>query len=118
MVLPLNTYNLNTVHNSQQNVVSNLPRIPSANGVPITNQFISETQSINRQTNNLQPNYMKKVYSPYLSPSNGSTTESFLKSKISFSPAFQHNEKATRYQMVSEINQKLYKMQKKIDLFI
>ena len=45
-------------------------------------------------------------------------SESFIKAKSTYSPNFQHNEKATRYQMISEINQKLYKMQKNIDLYI
>ncbi len=100
-------YDVNKVSNNQ-----------TANGMPITNNFVGEPTNVYRQSNNLSPNYMKQVYSSYLAPSNGSTTESFLKAKASFSSNFRHNEKATRYQMVSEINQKLYKMQKKIDLFI
>ena len=47
-----------------------------------------------------------------------STTESFLKAKTSYSSNFRQNEKATRYQMISEIDLKLYNMQKTIDLFI
>ena len=100
-------YEVNKVSNNQ-----------SANGMPITKNFVGEATNIYRQNNSLSPNYMRQAYSSYLAPSNGSTTESFLKAKASFSSNFRHNEKAIRYQMVSEINQKLYKMQKKIDLFI
>ena len=61
---------------------------------------------------------MKNVYSPSLAPSTGSTTESFLKAKTSYSSNFRQNEKATRYQMISPQDLKLYNMQKSIDLYI
>ena len=117
---PTNTYN--SVYSVQPiaNVKSTYNTTYSANVVPINNQssFVDETFNTYRRNNNLIPDYMKKVYSPSLAPSSGSTTESFLKAKAALSSNFRHNEKATRYQMISEITQKLYKMQKNIDLYI
>ena len=89
-----------------------------ANGMPISENSVNQVEHSSRQFNNLAPRYMKNIYSPSLSPSSGSTTENFLKSKALLSSNFRHNEKATRYQMISEIDLKLYNMQKTIDLFI
>ena len=117
---PTNTYNSAYSVQPLSNVKSPYNTTYSANVVPINNQssFVDETFNTYRRNNNLMPDYMKKVYSPSLGPSSGSTTESFIKAKSTYSPNFQHNEMATRYQMISEINQKLYKMQKNIDLYI
>lgn len=115
--------------NTQTNPISNVTQ-PSAyhynkvntqqfaNGMPISENSINQIEHSFRQFNNLTPRYMKNVYSPSLSPSSGSTTESFLKAKALLSSNFRQNEKATRYQMISEIDLKLYNMQKTIDLFI
>ena len=118
----INTYTLPTTskynqsHSTDYHIKANA--VQSANTMPVTKMFVGEPSNIEKQNNNLLPNYMKQVYSPYLAPSNGSTTESFLKAKSTFSSNFRHNEMATRYQMTSEIPLKLYKMRKKIDLFI
>ena len=117
---PVNTYN--NIHGIQPiaNVNGRYSTTYSANDMPINHHtnFVDETSSLYRRYNNLAPNYMKNVYSPSLGPSSGSTTENFLKAKSIFSSNFRHNEKATRYQMISEIDLKLYKMQKNIDLYI
>ena len=117
---PVNTYN--NIHGVQPiaNVTSRYSTIHSANDMPINHHtnFVDEPSSSHRRYNNLTPNYMKNVYSPSLAPSSGSTTENFLKAKSILSSNFRHNEKATRYQMISEIDLKLYKMQKNIDLYI
>ena len=117
---PINSYS--NVHSIQPIATVNgtYSNTYSANGMPITSQanFVDQSSNIYKRNNNLVPDYMKKVYSPSLAPSSGSTTESFLKAKSINSSNFRHNEKATRYQMTSEINLKLYKMQKNIDLYI
>ena len=117
---PVNTYN--NIHGIQPmaNVNGRYSSTYSANDMPINHHtnFVDETSNSYRRNNNLTPNYMKSVYSPSLGPSSGSTTENFLKAKSILSSNFRHNEKATRYQMISEIDLKLYKMQKNIDLYI
>ena len=117
---PVNSYN--NIHGIQPiaNVNGRYSTTYSANDMPINHHtnFVDETSSSYRRYNNLAPNYMKYVYSTSLVPSSGSTTENFLKAKSIKTSNFRHNEKATRYQMISEINQKLYKMQKNIDLYI
>ncbi len=118
----INTYNTATINSFNQNQNTdydlNVNAVRSANTMPVTKNFVGEPSNIEKQNNRLVPNYMRQVYSPYLAPSNGSTTESFLKAKTSFSSNFRHNEMATRYQMTSEIPLKLYKMRRKIDLII
>ena len=87
-----------------------------ANTMPITSRNVGDIKNSNRQENNLHHNFRKQVYSPYLAPSNGSTTESFLKSKSIKSSIYRHNEMSTKYHMISAIPIKLYNMQRKIDL--
>ena len=41
-----------------------------------------------------------------------------LKSKSLNSPIYRHNEMSTKYNMISSVPMKLYKMQKSIDLFV
>ena len=117
---PINSYS--NVHSIQPIATTNgrYSNIFSANDMPINSQtnFVDQSSHTYRRNNNLVPDFMKNVYSPSLGPSSGSTTENFLKAKSINSSNFRHNEKATRYQMTSEINLKLYKMQKNIDLYI
>ncbi len=111
-----NSYSINSINHSQpvQNISSN--SVVSANTMPMTKNFVSQVSNSNKQNNNFHHNYLKRIYSANLTPSNGSTTESFLKSKSTFSPIFRHNEMATRYEMISSIPMKLYQIKKKINL--
>ena len=87
----------------------------SANIVPINNRIVSETNSIKRPLNNVHPNFLKNVYMNNQSSSNGSLTESFIRSRASLSPAYFHNEISTRYDMISAIPMKLIQMKKSIE---
>lgn len=118
MAININTPVYNTYHSKPLSNIGKPINNLTANDVPFTENSVTQITNINRQNNNLSPNYMRQVYSNHLAPSNGSTSESFLKARASLSSNFRHNEKTIRYQMISEINQKLYKMQKKIDLYI
>ena len=117
------TTTINNLNGPQQPIyqINNLSSsVKSANSVPSHNasNFVDETHHSYKKNNSLQPNYMKQVYSPLLAPSNGSTTESFLKSKSLLSSNYRHNESVTKYEFISKGHLKLYQMQKKIDLFI
>ena len=117
-VNPTTSYNNNLFNQPSINHYSKINTQQFANGMPISENGITQIEHSSRQFNNLKPNFMKNVYSPSLAPSAGSTTESFLKAKTSYSSNFRHNEKATRYQMTSQQDLKLYNMQKSIDLYI
>ena len=117
-VNPTTSYNNNLFNQPSINHYSKINTQQFANGMPISENGITQIEHSSRQFNNLKPNFMKNVYSPSLAPSAGSTTESFLKAKTSYSSNFRQNEKATRYQMISQQDIKLYNMQKSIDLYI
>ena len=51
------------------------------------------------------------------SASNGSLTESFIRSRASLSPSYFHNEISTRYNMISAIPLKLTQLKKSIEKF-
>ena len=113
-----NSVNINSYQNLDTKPISynNVSNI--ANSVPITDSYVRSIGEANRQQNNLHHNYRKQLYSVYGAPSSGSTTESFLKSKSLNSPVYKHNEMSTKYNMISSVPMKLYKMQKSIDLFV
>ena len=113
-----NSVNINSYQNLDTKPISynNVSNI--ANSVPITDSYVRSISESHRQQNNLHHNYRKQLYSVYGAPSSGSTTESFLKSKSLNSPVYRHNEMSTKYNMISSVPMKLYKMQKSIDLFI
>ena len=117
-VNPTTSYNNNLFNQPSINHYSKINTQQFANGMPISENGITQIEHSSRQFNNLKPNFMKNVYSPSLAPSTGSTTESILKAKTSYSSNFRQNEKATRYQMISQQDLKLYNMQKSIDLYI
>lgn len=87
-----------------------------ANHVPTNNRTILEPNAIRRPGNNLHPNYLKQVYMPgNNASSNGSSTESFIRSRASMSPAYAHNEILTRYEMISMVPLKLVQIKKSIE---
>ena len=89
----------------------------SANNVPTNNRIVSESSSIKRSLNNVHPNFLKNVYMKNQSSSNGSLTESFIRARVSLSPAYFHNEISTRYDMISAIPMKLIQIKKSIEKF-
>ena len=89
----------------------------SANTVPTNNRIVLESSSIKRPLNNVHPNFLKNVYMNNQSSSNGSLTESFIRARVSLSPAYFHNEISTRYDMISAIPMKLIQIKKSIEKF-
>ena len=88
--------------------------ITSANPVP-TNRMVTEPNVIKRALNNVSPNFLRNVYMSNQSSSNGSLTESYIRSRASLSPAYQYNEISTRYNMISAIPMKLVQIKKSIE---
>ena len=60
----------------------------------------------------------RKIYSPKLAPSQGITTEAFLKSRELFGPIYVHNEKVTKYLMISSIKTLARQQKNSIDFTI
>ena len=75
----------------------------SANAMPITKRAIQEPNVLKKTNNNVYPDFIRKLYNNNQSSSNGSLTESFIKSRASLSPAYMQNEIATRYNMISSM---------------
>ena len=89
----------------------------SANSVPTNNRLISETGVTKRPLNNTPPNFIRHVYINNQSSSNGSLTESFIRSRASLSPSYFHNEITTRYNMISAIPLKLPQLKKSVEKY-
>ena len=105
-----NPYAINEIYASKplRNESSSL----SANSMPTNNSVISETGVTKRALNNSPPNFIRHVYINNQTASNGSLTESFIRSRASLSPSYFHNEIATRYNMISAIPKNLTNLKK------
>ena len=87
----------------------------SANIMPTNLRIVSESNAVKRPLNNVPPNYLRHAYIGNQSASNGSLTESYIRSRASLSPAYSHNEIATRYDMISAMPIKLIQIKKAFD---
>ena len=105
-----NAYGINEVYASKplKNETSSL----SANIMPTDNRIVSETGVTKRPLNNTPPNFIRHVYINNQSSSNGSLTESFVRSRASLSPSYFHNEIVTRYNMISAVPKTLSQLKK------
>ena len=91
-----NHSNLN--HNTLNNSVANdMPRLSSRRPI-FEPQNINNSNTLNNQI------YASKRYHKNGAPSNGSTAEAYLKSRILLDPIFIHNEASTKYAMISKIS--------------
>ena len=75
----------------------------SANSMPTNDRIVSETSVAKKPLNNAPPNFIRHVYINNQTASNGSLTESFIRSRASLSPSYFYNEIVTRYNMISTI---------------
>ena len=89
----------------------------SANTMPTSDRIVSETSVTKRPLNNTPPNFIRHVYVNNQSASNGSLTESFIRSRASLSPSYFHNEIVTRYNMISVIPKNLTQLKKSIEKY-
>ena len=112
---PQNPYAINEVYASRplRNESSSL----SANSMPINDSIVSETSVTKRPLNNTPPNFIRHVYVNNQTASNGSLTESFIRSRASLSPSYFHNEIVTRYNMISAIPINLTQLKKSIEKY-
>ena len=89
----------------------------SANSMPTDNRIVPETGVTKRSLNNTPPNFIRHVYINNQSSSNGSLTESFIRSRASLSPSYFHNEISTRYNMISAMPLKLIQIKKSVEKY-
>ena len=96
-----NPYAINEIYASKplRNESSSL----SANSMPINDRLVSETSVTKRPLNNTPPNFIRHVYVNNQTASNGSLTESFIRSRASL---------VTRYNMISAIPKNLTQIKK------
>ena len=110
-----NPYSINEVYTSKplRNESSSL----SANSMPINDRIVTETGVTKRALNNEPPNFIRHVYVNSQTVSNGSLTESFIRSRASLSPSYFYNEIVTRYNMISVIPQNITQLKKSVEKY-
>tara|TARA_B100000963_G_C22547646_1_gene635204 strand:+ start:473 stop:829 length:357 start_codon:yes stop_codon:yes gene_type:complete len=110
-----NPYAINDIYASKQ--LMNESHSLSANSMPTNHREVSETGVTKRPLNNMPPNFIRHVYVNNQSASNGSLTESFIRSRASLSPSYFHNEIVTRYNMISTIPKNLTDLKKSVEKY-
>ena len=110
-----NPYAINEIYASKplRNESSSL----TANSMPTTARIVTETGVPKRALNNEPPNFIRHVYVNNQAASNGSLTESFIRSRASLSPSYFHNEIVTRYNMISAIPKDLTHLKKSVEKY-
>ena len=108
-----NPYSVSGIYSSQplKSESSSL----SANSMPTTGKIVNETGVSKRALNNSPPNFIRHVYVNNQTASNGSLTESFIRSRASLSPSYFHNEIVTRYNMVSAVPKNITQLKKSFE---
>ena len=108
-----NPYSINEIYASKplRNESSSL----SANSMPTAGRIVTETGVIKRALNNEPPNFIRHVYVNNQTASNGSLTESFIRSRASLSPSYFHNEIVTRYNMISAVPKNITQLKKSFE---
>ena len=110
-----NPYSINEIYASKP--LRNESTSLSANSMPTNNGIVSETSVTKRPLNNTPPNFIRHVYVNNQTASNGSLTESFIRSRASLSPSYFHNEIITRYNMISAIPKDLTQLKKSVEKY-
>ncbi len=110
-----NPYAINEIYASKplRNESSSL----YANSMPTNDRMVSETSVTKRPLNNTPPNFIRHVYVNNQTASNGSLTESYIRSRASLSPSYFHNEIVTRYNMISSIPNNLTQLKKSVEKY-
>ena len=105
-----NPYAINEIYASRplRNESSSL----TANSMPTKDRIVTELGVTKRALNNAPPNFIRHVYINNQSASNGSLTESFIRSRASLSPSYFHNEIVSRYNMISTVPKNLTQLKK------
>ena len=110
-----NPYNISNVYSSKP--LNNESSGYTANSMPTKGRIVTETGVTKRALNNEPPNFIRHVYVNNQAASNGSLTESFIRSRASLSPSYFHNEIVTRYNMISAIPKDLTHLKKSVEKY-
>ena len=110
-----NPYAINEIYASRplRNESSSL----TANSMPTKDRIVTEPGVPKRALNNEPPNFIRHVYVNNQATSNGSLTESIIRSRASVSPSYFHNEIVTRYNMISAIPKDLTQLKKSVEKY-
>ena len=110
-----NPYAINEIYASKP--LKNESSSYSANSMPNKSRIVTETGVSKRALNNEPPNFIRHVYVNNQTASNGSLTESFIRSRASLSPSYFHNEIVTRYNMISAVPNNITQLKKSFEKF-
>ena len=110
-----NPYAINEIYTSKS--LKNESSSLSANNMPIKNRIVSETGVTKRSLNNTPPNFIRHAYISNQTASNGSLTESFIRSRASLSPSYFYNEIITRYNMISAVPKNITQLKKSVERY-
>ena len=99
------------------NKVSPYSKVDTANGMPINNGRVVEAVNFSSKSKEyVNKENLRNIFSKNLTPSNGSTTEQFIKSRFLFTPVYNNNEARSKYEMISKIENKVIDIRDQVEL--
>ena len=92
-------------------------KVDTANGMPIDNIRVVEPVNNGSRSKQFAQKYdLRNIYAKNLTPSVGSTTDNFLKSRFLLSPIFNNNEAKSKYDMISRLENKISQIRNQVEL--
>ena len=116
MITPLNA--INRTENFGYTVQKSPLNDISANNMPNGLLRVPHIENSKNMSNHNVNEYKKNIFTTHLSPSTGSSTESFLKARSLFSPVYRNNEAISKYEAISLGPLMLKQVKKDLDRII
>ena len=107
----------NITLNPSFNKVNPYSKVDTANGMPINSlRIVDPVNNGSRSKEFVQKYDLRNIYSKNFTPSVGSTTDSFLKSRFMLSPIYNNIEAKSKYDMISRIESKISQVRTQVEL--
>ncbi len=99
------------------NKVNPYSKMDTANGMPISNARVIEPVNFSSRSKEfVEKQNFRNVFSKNLTPSNGSSTEQFIKSRFLLTPIYNNNEAKSKYDMISKMESKTKDVRIQVEL--
>ena len=109
----------NITPNSLFNKANPYSKVDTANGMPIDSMRIVDPVNNGSRSREFAQKYdLRNIYAKNLTPSTGSTTDSFLKSRFLLSPVFNNVEAKSKYDMISRLENKISQVRTQVQLLV
>ena len=101
------------------NKVNPYSKVDTANGMPINSLRVVDPVNNGSRSKEFAQKYdLRNIYAKNFTPSLGSTTDSFLKSRFLLSPIYNNVEAKSKYDMISRIENKISQVRNQVEILV